>query len=201
MCCKGGFDVRDYFWGELPESDRAEAERHVAGCGMCSEELAELKAQRGILLTLREEESPQRIGFVSDKVFEPSPVRRWLDSFWTSGARLGFASAAMLSCSILVYSARQPAVVEKRVPVAAVTNPVSAAAPVDIQAVVNTAVKAALAEQEKKTGSLLAAAEEKHQMEERVMAMRVSEYLTNVEKRISYSRAIAMDYSSNKVGQ
>jgi hypothetical protein len=100
-----------------------------------------------------------------------------------------------------VYSARQPVTVEKRVPVATVTNPASAAPPVDIQAVVNTAVKTALAEQEKKTGSLLAAAEEKHQMEERAMAMRVSDYLTNVEKRMSYNRAVAMDYSSNKVGQ
>src|ERR1700694_3874686 len=131
MCCKGGFNVRDYFWGELPESDRAEAERHVAGCGMCSEELAELKGQRGVLMTLREEKSPQRIGFVSDKVFEPSPVRRWLHSFWTSGARLGFASAAMLSCSILVYSARQPVTVEKRDPVATVTTSASAATPAD----------------------------------------------------------------------
>jgi anti-sigma factor RsiW len=201
MCCKGGFDVKDYFWGELPESDRAEAERHVAGCGICSEELAELKTQRGMLMSLPDEEPPQRIGFVSDKVFEPSPFRRWLDSFWTSGARLGFASAAMLSCSILVYSARQPMVVEKRIPAAQVNTTASAPTPVDVQAVVNSAVKAALAEQDKKTALLLAAAEEKHQMEERAMAMRVSDYLTNVEKRMSYNRAVAMDFSSSKGGQ
>jgi anti-sigma factor RsiW len=200
MCCKGGFDLRDYFWGELPEADRAEAERHISGCGICASELAELKAARGVLMTLREEEPPQRIGFVSDKVFEPSPLRRWLDAFWMSGARLGFASAAMLSVAILVFAARQPKVIEKAAPVVAAVAPTAVAPQVDVKGVVDAAVKSALAEQDKKTSSLLAAAEEKHQMEERAMALKVSDYLTNVEKRLSYTRAVAMDYGS-KGGQ
>jgi anti-sigma factor RsiW len=199
MCCKDGFDIRDYFWGEMPEADRAEAERHISGCGICGEALTELKASRGALMSLREEEPPQRIGFVSDKVFEPSPVRRWLDAFWISGARLGFAGAAMLSVAVLVLAARQPRVVEKPVPV-----PVAAVGQVDpnridVKAVVAEAVKTALAEQEKKTQTLLAAAEQKHRMEERAMAISVSDYLTNAEKRLSYMRAVAMDYSGKGV--
>jgi hypothetical protein len=53
-----------------------------------------------------EEEIPQRIAFVSDKIFEPSPWRRWLAAFWNSGARLGFASAAMLSASLVLFALR-----------------------------------------------------------------------------------------------
>jgi hypothetical protein len=54
------------------------------------------------LFALREEEIPQRIGFVSDQVFEPSPWRRWWAALWGSTGRLAFASAAMLSIAILV---------------------------------------------------------------------------------------------------
>ena len=41
---------------------------------------------------------------VSDKIFEPSPWRRWLAAFWNSGARLGFVSAAMLSASLVLFA-------------------------------------------------------------------------------------------------
>jgi hypothetical protein len=53
---------------------------------------------------VRDEEIPQRIAFVSDKIFEPSPWGRWWASFWGSAARLGFASAAMLSAAIVLYA-------------------------------------------------------------------------------------------------
>src|SRR5258708_37318755 len=61
------------------------------------------------LFSLRDEEIPQRIAFVSDKVFEPSPWRRWWSAFWGSTARLSFASAAMLSAAILVSALNRPA--------------------------------------------------------------------------------------------
>ena len=72
----------------------------------CREELERLKLTHTALVALSDEEMPQRIGFVSDKVFDPSPVRRWFAGFWTSTARLGFVSAAMLSGAILVHTVR-----------------------------------------------------------------------------------------------
>jgi hypothetical protein len=93
-------DVRDYFFGEAPD-----AAAHVAGCADCTAELDRLRTMRTTLLTLHEEEPPQRIGFVSDKIFEPSPWRRFFANFWLSGAQLGFASAAMLSAALLIFSA------------------------------------------------------------------------------------------------
>jgi anti-sigma factor RsiW len=189
MSC-AGFDLRDYFFGELPEAERASAERHIADCTDCTAELEQLQLVRGSLLTLRDEEMPRRIGFISDKIFEPSPVRRWLSGFWLSGARLGFASAAMLSAALLVVSVRQqPKVVERRVEVAS-------APAADVKAVVAEAVSAALAQQDKKNRELLEATERRHYYEEHGMALRLADYAENLEKRYQASRSMAMDYGS-----
>jgi anti-sigma factor RsiW len=100
------FDLRDYFLKELPNPQQLQVEDHVRTCNACRDELARLSATEAALFSLRDEEIPQRIAFVSDKIFEPSPARRWLADFWGSTARLGFASAAVLSVAI-AYSAWQ----------------------------------------------------------------------------------------------
>ena len=98
------FDLKDYFLRELPVPQQRQVEAHVKQCQPCREELDRLRVTEAALLCLREEEIPQRIAFVSDKIFEPSPWRRWWAAFWGSAARLGFASAAMLSAAIVVYA-------------------------------------------------------------------------------------------------
>jgi hypothetical protein len=100
------FDLRDYFLRELPDPQQRQVEAHVKTCQPCREELDRLRVTEAALLCLREEEIPQRIAFVSDKIFEPSPWRRWWGAFWGSAARLGFASAAMLSAAIAIYALR-----------------------------------------------------------------------------------------------
>ena len=174
------FDVRDYFFGELPESERGPVEAHLAACSDCATELDQLRALRGNLMMLRDEEAPRRIGFVSDKIFEPSPVRRWIGGFWLSGARLGFASAAMLSVGLLAYSLRQqPNVIERRVEVAAAAP---ASGP-DVKALVAQAVSAAMVEQDKKTRALLLANDRKHTRQEREVTVVLSDYISNLEKQ------------------
>jgi hypothetical protein len=170
-------NVKDYFFGEAPE-----AAGHVAICPVCSAELDQLRAMRGTLLTLREEEPPQRIGFVSDKIFQPSPVRRFFANFWMSGARLGFASAAMLSCALLVYATRtQPATTQ-----------------MDVNAIVAKAVKTAMVEQEQKTRLLLEASDRKHQQEEDQLAQRVAEYTTNLDKTLAMNnKLMQISYNSD----
>jgi hypothetical protein len=81
-------------------------EAHVKTCQACAEELDRLRIMGAALRSVPDEEIPQRIAFVSDKIFEPSPWRRRLAAFWNSGARLGFAGAAMLSASLLVFAFR-----------------------------------------------------------------------------------------------
>ena len=94
------FELKDYFFGELSVADRRTVETHLASCAACREELDSLGNLQSALLTVREEEPPRRIAFVSDKVFEPSLWQR----LWKSGAKLGFASAAMLSAAIVFHA-------------------------------------------------------------------------------------------------
>jgi anti-sigma factor RsiW len=93
------FDLKDYFFGELPAQDRHTVEQHLAACTSCGEELDSLNLTRNALLMVREEEPPRRIAFVSDKVFEPT----WWQSLWSSGPKAGFASAALLAGAILIH--------------------------------------------------------------------------------------------------
>jgi len=67
-----------------------------------------LRSTQAILLTSTDEEIPRRIGFVSDRVYEPSLLRRWWHAFWGSAPKLGFASAAMLSVAMIVSAMHRP---------------------------------------------------------------------------------------------
>lgn len=90
-------DLKDYFFDELPAAERRAVETHVSTCADCREQFEALRVTGTALLSVRDEEPPRRIAFVSDPVFEPT----WWQRVWNSGPRLGFASAAMLTCAIL----------------------------------------------------------------------------------------------------
>jgi anti-sigma factor RsiW len=146
------FDLRDYHFGELADPQRREVESHVRNCAPCREELERLQMTESALFTLREEEIPQRIAFVSDPIFEPSRVRRFFSDFWGSAARLGFASAAMLSAALVVFAFHKPA--PAPVPAAVPPAVVASAAPsdADVKALVDAAVaKAVGAAEERQT--------------------------------------------------
>lgn len=154
------FSLKDYFLKELSNPQQREVEGHVNGCQVCREELDQLQLTGAALFSLRDEEIPQRIAFVSDKVFEPSPWRRRWTAFWGSSARLGFASAAMLSVALLVSAFMRPA------PVGRVSDPPKALpvtaqmSDADIQNRIEGAVVKAVAEvdarQAQKTAQLVA---------------------------------------------
>jgi hypothetical protein len=162
------FDLRDYFFKELPNPQQREVEGHVKSCQVCREELDRLQLTGAALFSLRDEEIPQRIAFVSDKVFEPSPWRRGWAAFWGSSARLGFASAAMLSVALLVSALVSPlgSRLMRPAPVGHVSGvpkalPVSAqVSDADIQSRIDNAVAKAIAEvdarQTRKTAQLVA---------------------------------------------
>ena len=169
------FDLRDYFFEELPEEDRRQVDLHAKSCAACRAELAHLRSTQSALLSLRDEEIPQRIGFISDRVYEPSRMRRWWLAFWGSGPRLGFASAALLSAAIIVSAMHRPA-------------PVQPAAPVDVAKLqsdfsrqMNEAVQKAVAESdarhEERSAQLLAAASKRFEAERRADMERISQNL------------------------
>ena len=207
------FDIRDFFLGELPESDRERTVRHLASCSGCAGELESLRHLRFALELLPDQEPPQRIGFVSDKVFEPARSRRMWNAFWNSAPRLGFASAAMLSVALVIFAFRPaPVAVVSRVPITAQTVAFSGVKPPDVKLpnvtlpdvtplineTVREAVRKAVADtelrQQKRTDLLLAASERKHEQDQQAIMMRVADAYTMMQKRIMVSRASLVNY-------
>lgn len=154
------FDLRDYLLGELAESEHRQVELHARNCGGCHDELERLRITHSTLLALRDEEVPQRIGFVSDKVFEPSPLRRAWQALWGSAPRLGFASAAMLSAALVIFTFFRP-VVTAPVVATADTAKIEAQVSQRVAAAVDKAVAESEARQARKTAELVAAAEKR----------------------------------------
>ncbi len=184
------YDLRDYLFEELTGVERAEVRLHLKACAPCSSELQSLRLTHSALLSLRDEEMPQRIGFVSDKVFEPSPVRRWFAHFWTSAARLGFVSAVMLSAAILVHAVHPVQITDSvhnnaqtaQISQAEIDRRINQAVETEVQAKVVTAVNQAVAETEqsaqKRTNDLLAVAQKRSDTQ--LQALR-AEYLQSVD--------------------
>ncbi len=162
------FDLRDYLFGELEGSpERQQVESHVKSCAACREELERLQLTQTALFQLREEEIPQRIAFVSDKVFEPSPVKRWLAAFWGSSSRLGFASAAMLSAALIVFAAVRPA--PAPAPVAAAAGPSAEVIEQRVQAAADKAAREIEARYAAKTEQLVRTIRQQDQQERKML--------------------------------
>ena len=94
------FDWKSYALDELSPEARREAEAHLTNCSDCREELGTLRVTLNAMSTLREEEIPRRIAFVSDKVFEP----RWWQRVFTPT----FAAGALVAAAILIHGALRP---------------------------------------------------------------------------------------------
>ena len=163
-------DWKSYALGELDARARQEAESHVAACADCQDELAGLRVTLDAMATLREEELPRRIAFVSDKVFEP----RWYQKLAQAFLRPSFAAAAVIAAAILVHAFVRPvsapniatAQVDTRAIEARVTAEVTARLQNEMAMTVNTAVTKAVAETEKRddhrTALLLSAADRRY---------------------------------------
>ena len=170
MSCKlgdGRPDWKSYALGELDSRTRQEAEKHVAACDDCQDQLAELRVTLDAMATLREEELPRRIAFVSDKVFEP----RWYQKVFL---RPSFAAAMVIAVAILVHAFVRPmgvpvnttAQVDTRAIEARVTAQVTERLQSEMAMAVNAAVTKAVADTEKhddqRTASLLSATEQRY---------------------------------------
>ena len=94
------YDWKAYALKDLDPDAARTAEAHLASCPVCREELATLRLTLDSLSSLREEEVPRRIAFVSDKVFEP----RW----WQRVFSPTFAGACLVAAAILVHGAMRP---------------------------------------------------------------------------------------------
>jgi len=172
MSCSS-VDLKAYVLGEISPREKTAVEDHVRTCQSCREEQESLSVAHSALMSLQDEEVPQRIAFVSDKVFEP----RWWQRVWRSGPAMGFASAAVLAAAILVHAVTRPVVttgpaatvnvdtaqIEQRV-----EQEVNARVQSAIAAAVTKAVTEADARREQKFAQVLDAAEKRDEMQRRV---------------------------------
>ncbi|HEV8415145.1 MAG TPA: hypothetical protein VGQ49_16240 [Bryobacteraceae bacterium] len=110
-------DWKAYVLRELGQDAHRQAEAHLATCSICHEEVATLRLTLNTLSTLREEEMPRRIAFVSDKVFEP----RW----WQRVFSPTFAAGALVAAAILIHGSLRPSQIPQAQVEAAVNKAVS----------------------------------------------------------------------------
>ncbi|HVW86785.1 MAG TPA: zf-HC2 domain-containing protein [Bryobacteraceae bacterium] len=157
--CENAEALRDYAFDELPAGERAGLEQHIAACAACAAELDQLRLTTAALRSLPDREIPQRIAFVSDKVFSPSPVARFFSGFWNSAARLGFASSCAIAAALIVSAWHRP-----KPEIRMVAGPA-----VDVSKQVNEAVAKAVAqvreEDARLTKAALAAEDRKNEQE------------------------------------
>jgi anti-sigma factor RsiW len=160
--CDRAEALRDYAFDELPAADRPEMEQHIAACGDCAGELDQMRVTTAVLRVIPNREIPQRIAFVSDKVFQPSPLARFFGGFWNSAARLGFASACIIAGALIVSAYhRQPATAPAEVRTIIQTA--------DVSKQITDAVTRAVAQVHAEDAQLFAASEIRHRDEHRAL--------------------------------
>lgn len=178
--------LRDYAFDELAANERREMEQHLTTCGDCALELDQLRLTSAALRALPDREIPQRIAFVSDRVFEPSAFRR----FWNSGARMGFASACVLSAALVVSawhfsSTYRPSAVRTAVPAASVSA--DHVSPEQISAAVAQAVAQVRAEDAQMIQAAIQKSERKRDAEYRSQMVAIEESYMVLQKRLNSS--------------
>lgn len=101
-------DLRDYLFDELSSAEKAEVEAWLSNSVEGREELDRLRLTNQALMSLPDEEIPQRIAFVSDKVFEPSRWARLASWLRLEGPRFAFGMAAALAVVFAGIWATEP---------------------------------------------------------------------------------------------
>lgn len=182
-------DLKGYLLGELAGQERRPVEEHLKGCRDCRDELERLRLTHTVLLSLPEEETPRRIAFVSDKIFEP---RGWA-WLWNSAPRLAFASVMVLSVAIVLHAFVRPA----RVNAPGAADAATLEARVErevagrLQTIVEQAAAASDARQARQTAELVAAVQRRMEKQRRADVLAVQESLMVLQKKMNVYRASA----------
>lgn len=155
--CDRAESLRDYAFDELASGERAAMERHLAECNSCAAELDQLRLTTAALSALPDVEPPQRIAFVSDKVFAPS-------RFWNFAPWLGFASTAVMAVALIVSVYHRPGEIRT-------VSQVLPQPPVEdiVKKAVSQAVNQAQVEDARIFKAALAASELKYQQQQRTL--------------------------------
>ncbi len=178
--------VKDYFFGELNEDERAGFRAHLDQCRACRDEFERLRLTQAALRSVPDEEPPRRTAFVSDRVFEPS----WLQWLWQSGPRLGFASAVLLAVAIVINAAWRPAA-----PAAVNQAAIEARISAEVERRMRTAIQAAAAEveakQARKTAEIVQAARKEFELQLQADRLAIQDVMRQVERKLLVATRLA----------
>ena len=186
MSC-ASFDLKAYQFGEASAAERRAVEQHARSCGACAEELTRLNLTQATLMSVRDEEPPRRIAFVSDKVFEPKWYKRPLGPAW------GFGAVAALACAIVFHALWHPGTIVTNNPMEAVARKVPAPAGLSraaVESMVQNAVAEADARGDKRARLLVAEVEKRHDMERAEMMATINASFEVLSKR--YNNIVKM---------
>jgi len=178
-------DLRDYILDELKHEERLEVDRHLKTCSGCRLEAGRLTATRAALASLREEEIPQRIAFVSDKIFEPSLLHRWWRAAWVP-------AGALVAAAVVFAALYRPAPVVVR----------SAFEPAQLRAEISTEVAKAVAASEerqaRRSAELVAAAERRFELNRQTDRVAMDEALQYMKKRLNVTYMASADSGATR---
>lgn len=198
--CEQNDALRDYAFDELPLAERPAMERHIAACSACDSELRAIQLTTVALRAIPDREIPQRIAFVSDKIFEPSPMARFVQNFF--GGQLGFASACLLAGAIIFSATRFSSAgrpVEIRTVVTTASNEEVSR---QIEVAVQKAVARVREEDSRLAQTALAAAEIRHKEEHRNLLTSMQESMDVMQKRMgAYTSLASLEMPTNGGGQ
>jgi hypothetical protein len=174
-------DLKAYFLNELNRREKESAETHIGACETCREELGLLECTQATLLALKDEEIPQRIAFVSDRVFEP----RWWQRVWRSGPVMGLASAALLAAAILVHGFARPVpvITQASVDTTQIEQRVQAEMGKRLDAAVAKAVADSAERQSKEFAKVLQATESKYEFQRKADMLAMQETVRYYDKQ------------------
>ena len=170
-------DLTAYALGDASPADSAAAASFLAQSSEAREEFERLQFTLTALHSLRDEEMPRRIAFVSDPVFEAP----WWHRLLGSGPRLGFAGASLLAAAITAHGyLMRPLPVIAQAPAQIATLSQS-----DIDSAVVKAVQSIEARQQKQMTVALSEIEKRHSLETQMMAVGFRENLDLVRKQLN----------------
>ncbi len=193
--CERNETLRDYAFDELPANKIGEMEHHLAGCTECAAELRILRVTTAALRALPEQDPPQRIAFVSDKIFNPSPWVRFL-------ALLPKYAALAVAAAALVVAIQRPAPEVRTV----ITTTSGSDITQQIDAAVSKAVSQVRAEVKAEdaliTKAALAESDHKHDREHRMLVATMEQNLEVMQKRIGAATLLSsLEVPRNGAGQ
>lgn len=179
-------DLKAYQWGEASPAEAAKVEQHTALCAACRLELDRLELTQKLLQAMPAEEMPQRIAFVSDKIFEPSWWQKWLrpNPAW------GLASALMLVSAVGLNMLYRPAPLVVKQASGVSMQEVSARMEVEMARRVDAAVKQAMSESEARQAKLLKATLERAELDHKAELLQVREEIEVMGKRVNTMRVM-----------